>query len=88
MEFADSLIFLLLIILFVSSLKSNSFLIVFGSAVFLYFILNLFSFSPIEILNLVIRHILFNPIGFFILFSPLIVDTVVRFIKKKFVEHK
>lgn len=88
MEFADSLIFLLLIILFVSSLKSNSFLIVFGSAVFLYFILNLFSFSPIEILTLVIRHILFNPIGFFILCFPLMLDTVVRLIKKKFVKQR
>jgi len=88
MEFADSLIFLMLIILFVSSIKSNFFLIVVGSAIFLFFILNLFSFSPLEILTLVFNHLIFNPIGFLILFFPLIFDTLVRFLKKKFLKEK
>jgi len=82
MEFADSLIFLFIIILFISSVKSNFFLIVFGSAIFMFFILHLFSFSSIEILVLVVQYIIFNPIGFFILSIPLIFDIVIRIVKK------
>jgi len=82
MKFAESIILLFIIILFISSVKSNFFLIVFGSAMFMFFIFHLFSFSTLEILTIVIQYIIFNPIGFFILSIPVIFDTIIRVIKK------
>ena len=82
MRFADSIIFLIIIILFISSVKSNFFLIVFGSAIFMFFIFHLLSFSTLEILTSVIHYIIFNPIGFLILSIPVVIDTFYRVFKK------
>jgi hypothetical protein len=82
MEFAESILFLLLILLLITSLKANIFLFLCGSAIFLFFIIQLFFLSPIQILAIVINSLLFNPIGLFILFWPLIFDILIRNLKK------
>lgn len=82
MDFVQSVIFLFLIVLFLSMLKSNIFLLVFGSTIFIYFILQLFSFDPIEILTIAMNDILINPVGLVLLIIPLTIDSLIRIIKK------
>lgn len=84
MEFIESILFLLLILLIITSLKANFFLFLCGSAIFLFFIIQLFFLSPIEIFSIVINSVLFNPIGLFILFCPLIIDTLIKNFKKMY----
>ncbi len=82
MDFVQSVIFLFLIVLFLSMLKSNIFLLVFGAVIFIYFILQLFSFDPIEILTITMNNILINPLGLVLLIIPLTIDSLIRIIKK------
>ena len=88
MNFTESILFLLIIVLFSSALKSNTFFIVLGAAIYLFFILQLASFNPIEILEAIANHIVFNPLGLLILFIPLILNAFFDFLKSSLKNKK
>ncbi len=88
MNFAESILFLLMIVLFLSSLKSNTFFIVFGAAIYLFFILQLASFDPIEILEKIAKYIVFNPLGILILFIPLMLNAFFNYLKSSLKKKK
>jgi hypothetical protein len=82
MEFIDSVIFLFFLLIYLSTLKGNTLFFIFGAAIYLFFIFQLFFLDPIGILTLVTNSIFSNPIVFFLLCIPLIIDIIYRRIKK------
>ncbi|MHA2006857.1 MAG: hypothetical protein ACXABO_04210 [Promethearchaeota archaeon] len=82
MEYLESIFFLLILIVYVSTLKANTFLIIFGAAVYIILIMQLLNLEPMAILSSFLHDILGNPFGFFLLFVPLGFEGLYRGLKK------
>ena len=82
MEFLESVLFLFIILILLTTIKSNTFLIIFGGAIYLFFLFQLFFDDSIGIFSFSLNFILDNPWGLMILPVPLIVDILSRNIKK------
>ncbi len=74
MEYIESFLFLILLLVYISTLKANTFIIIFSTAIYLFLILQLFSLNPIEIFSSFLSSLLRNPFGLFLLIIPLIID--------------
>ena len=88
MDFFNSLIFLIILLLLLVSIKADFFFIIFGLVIFYYVIISLFLMDPYEIFFSVVSFIFLNPIGFTIIFIPLIVNYVYKFLSKYFKSRK
>ncbi|MBA7527204.1 hypothetical protein ES705_19379 [subsurface metagenome] len=88
MEYLEAFFFLMLLLVYVSTLKANTFFIVFGTTIFLFLIMQLLYLDPIEILSGFLNSIFNNPLGFFLLLVPLIIDGLYRGLKKILVFKK
>ena len=84
MDFFNSLIFLLILLMLLVSIKADFFFIIFGLVIFFYVIISLFLMDPYEILFSVVSFIFLNPIGFTIIFIPLIINYIHKFSSKYF----
>ena len=82
MEYLESIFFLLLLIVYVSTLKANTFFIIFGATVYIILIMQLLNLEPISILSSFLHDILKNPSGFFLLLVPLVFEGLYRGVKK------
>lgn len=82
MEFLDSLLFLIILLVIIWSIKSDLFFVVFGFAVFIFILFQLFFTNPFEIIVSISSFILLNPFGFFLLFIPLIISTTKYLLEK------
>ncbi len=82
MELLESFFFLFIILIFLTTVKSNTFLIIFGASIYLFFLLQLFAFDFIGILINFLNYVLTNPMGLLILPIPLIIDVIHRYLKK------
>lgn len=88
MDFFNSLIFLLILLLLLVSIKADFFFILFGLVIFCYVIISLFLMDPYEILFSVVSFIFLNPIGFTIIFIPLVVNYIHKFLSKYITSKK
>lgn len=84
MDFFNSLIFLLILLMILVSIKADFFFIIFGLVILFYVIIKLFLMDPYEILFSVVSFIFLNPIGFTIIFIPLIINYIHKFLSKYF----
>ncbi|MBA7531261.1 hypothetical protein ES705_23472 [subsurface metagenome] len=84
MDFFNSLIFLLILLMILVSIKADFFFIIFGLVILFYVIIKLFLMDPYEILSSVVSFIFLNPIGFTIIFIPLIINYIHKFLSKYF----
>jgi len=82
MEYLESVFFLLLLIVYVSTLKANTFFIIFGATVYIILIMQLLNLEPISILSSFLHDILGNPFGFSLLLVPIAVEGLYRGLKK------
>ena len=82
MDFFNSLIFLIILLLLLVSIKADFFFIIFGLVIFCYVIISLFLMDPYEIFFSIVSFIFLNPIGFTIIFIPLIINYVYKFLSK------
>ncbi|KKM79972.1 hypothetical protein LCGC14_1344560 [marine sediment metagenome] len=83
MNSLDSFLFLLLVLNFLWLIKADIFFIVFGIVVLLYIITQSFFLDPLEIIFTIGQFILANPLGFLILFIPLIISGISKEIRKR-----
>lgn len=83
MEFLDSLLFILILLILLWTIKADFFFIIFGIASFLYFLIVLFSYNPLEIILSIFNFIFSNPLGLVIFFIPIIIYSIAKNIKKK-----
>jgi len=83
MKFLDAVFFLMILLVLLSSIKVDLFFLLFGTAVLLFFIVQLFFQEPLEIILDLIDFIFLNPLGFILLFVPLIISTIHNFFKKR-----
>lgn len=88
MEYFEAFILLMLLLVYISTLKANTFFIVFGTTIFLFLIMQLFLLDPLEILSVFLNSIFNNPFGFFLLLVPLLIDGLYRGLKKILVLKK
>lgn len=86
MEFLDSLFFLVILLLIIWSIKADLFFVIFGFAVFMFILFQLFFMNSLDIIISISNFILFNPFGFFLLFIPLIISIIKYFLEKLY--HK
>jgi hypothetical protein len=84
MEYVEAFFLLMLLLVYISTLKANTFFIVFGTTIFLFIIMQFLYLDPIEILSVFLTSIINNPFGFFLLLVPLIVDGLYRGLKRIF----
>ncbi len=82
MEILESFLFLIIILIYLSTIKANTFFLVFGAAIYLFFIIQLFFFDPFEVLSTFIKNIFINPLGFFLLLVPLAIHILIKGLKK------
>lgn len=87
MKFLDAVLFLIFLLVLLWSIKSDLFFMLFGTAVLLYFIIQLFFMDPLEILLSLVEFIFLNPLGFIILFIPLVIS-IIDYIRKKIKSKK
>ena len=78
MEYIESFIFLILLIVYISTLKANTFVIIFSTAIYLFLIFQLFYLNPIEIFSNLLSNLLRNPYGFILLIIPLLIDVLYK----------
>lgn len=78
MEYIESFLFLILLLVYVSTLKTNTFIIIFSTAIYLFLIFQLFYLNPIEIFSSLLTNLLRNPYGFILLIIPLIIDVLYK----------
>ena len=88
MQFLDSLLFLLILLVLLWSIKADLFFVVFGFAILLFFLIQLFFMQPLDILLSIVNFMFLNPAGFILLFIPLIISLIKYVIKKKFSQNK
>ena len=88
MQFLDSLLFLLILLVLLWSIKADLFFVVFGFAILLFFLIQLFFMQPLDILLSIVNFMFLNPAGFILLFIPLIISLIKYVIKKKFSRNK
>ena len=82
MEFIDSVIFLFFLLIYLSTVKSNTFFFIFGAAIYLFLLIQLFFFDPLEIIFSLTNYFLLNPLGFVFLLIPLIINVLYQGVKK------
>ncbi len=82
MDFFNALIFLLILLILLVSIKADFFFLIFGLVLLIFFVISLFFMSPLEIISSVISFIVLNPIGLVLLFVPLIISLLSKFLKK------
>ena len=82
MEYLESIFFLLLLIVYVSTLKANTFFLIFGATVYIILIMQLLNLEPISIISNFLHDILRNPSGFLLLLVPLAFEGLYRGLKK------
>lgn len=87
MEFLDSLFFLIILLVLLWSVKADLFFVVFGFAVLIYFLFQLFFIDPLEILFSIASFLLLNPAGFILLFIPSIIS-ILKYITTKIYQKK
>jgi len=73
MEFFDSLIFLLILMIFLLAIKADFIFLIFGAVVLLYFILELASINTLDIFFSIIDYMIVNPFWILILIVPVII---------------
>jgi len=88
MEYFEAFVFMMILLVYISTLKANTFLIVFGTTVFLFLYMLLFYLDPIEILSVFLNNIFSNPLGFFLLLVPLIIDGLYKGLRKLLIFKK
>jgi len=88
MEYLESIFFLIILLVYASTLKASTFFIVFGSIIYLFVISQLFYLDPLEILSVFFQDLLKNPFGFLLLFVPLMIDGLCRVLKKFIITTK
>jgi hypothetical protein len=81
MEYLESIFFLIILLVYASTLKASTFFIVFGSTIYLFIISQLLYLDPFEILSSFLQDLLRNPFGFLLLFVPLGIDGLFRVLK-------
>ena len=82
MEFIDSVIFLFFLLIYLSTVKSNTFFFIFGAAIYLFLLIQLFFFDPLEIIFSLTNYFLLNPLGFVFLLIPLTINVLYQGVKK------
>lgn len=82
MEFIDSVIFLFFLLIYLSTVKSNTFFFIFGAAIYLFLLIQLFFFDPLEIIFSLTNYFLLNPLGFVFLLIPLTINVLYQGAKK------
>jgi hypothetical protein len=82
MEFLDSLLYLTILLVLLWSVKADLFFVVFGFAVLIFFLFQLFFIDPLEIIFSIVSFILLNPAGFLLFFIPSIISILKYIIKK------
>jgi len=82
MEFFDSLIFLLILIIFLLAIKADFIFLIFGAVVLLYFILELSSMNTLEIFFSIIDYMIMSPFWLLILIFPMIIYGIFILIRK------
>jgi hypothetical protein len=82
MEFYDSVIFLFFLLMYLSTVKSNTFFFIFGAAIYLFLLIQLFLFDPLEIISSLTNYFLFNPLGFIFLLVPFAINILYLSLKK------
>ena len=82
MEFIDSVIFLFFLLIYLSTVKSNTFFFIFGAAIYLFLLIQLFFFDPLEIIFSLTNYFLLNPLGFVFLLVPLALNVLYQGVKK------
>jgi len=82
MEFTDSVIFLFFLLIYLSTVKSNTFFFIFGAAIYLFLLIQLFFLDPLEIIFSLTNYFLLNPLGFVFLLIPLIINVLYQGVKK------
>jgi hypothetical protein len=88
MQFLDSLLFLLILLVLLWSIKADLFFVVFGFAILLFFLIELFFMQPLEILLSIINFMFLNPTGFILLFIPFIIAFIKHVVKKNLSRNK
>jgi len=86
MQFLDSLLFLIILLVIIWSIKADLFFVIFGFAIVIFILFQFFFMDPFNILISISNFILFNPFGLFLLFIPLIVSIFKYIFEKLF--HK
>jgi len=82
MEFIDSVIFLFFLLIYLSTVKSNTFFFIFGAAIYLFLLIQLFFFDPLEIIFSLTNYFFLNPLGFVFLLIPLTINVLYQGVKK------
>ena len=82
MEFIDSVIFLFFLLIYLSTVKSNTFFFIFGAAIYLFLLIQLFFFDPLEIIFSLTNYFILNPLGFVFLLIPLTINVLYKGVKK------
>ena len=81
MEFIDSVIFLFFLLMYLSTIKSNTFFFIFGAAIYLFLLIQLFLFDPLEIILSLTNYFLFHPLGFVLLLVPITINVLYQGVK-------
>jgi len=81
MDFFNSLIFLLILLILLVSIRADFFFLIFGLVVLIYFVVSLFFMSPLEIIISMLSFIVLNPAGLLLLFIPIIISIINKFLK-------
>jgi len=81
MDFFNALIFLLILLILLVSIKADFFFMIFGLVILIFFVISLFFMSPFEIIISVMSFIILNPAGILLLFVPLIIGFLNKFLK-------
>lgn len=88
MKFLDAVLFLMILLVLLWSIKADFFFMFFGTAILLYFIIQLFFMNPFEILLSLLNFMFLNPLGFLLLFIPLIINIIYHYRKKAKLKRK
>ena len=88
MNLIESFLYLIVLVLVLSSIKVSIFFVIIGGAIYLYIILQLFLLDPLNHSLSIVTTILSNPIGLLPLLIPLLIHWVVKFFKKKHYSKK
>lgn len=88
MKFLDAVFFLMILLVLLWSIKADFFFMFFGMAILLYFIIQLFFMNPFEILLSLLNFMFLNPLGFLLLFIPLLINIIYHYHKKAKLKRK
>ena len=83
MEYINAIFFLFVLLGFLWKMKADYMFVLFSFAAYLFLLLYIIKYSPLDLSLSVLNLFLVNPYGLFILVVPLVINYIYKQIKKR-----